>query len=163
MVLAKRAGLLPRDLATRIIDALPDNTLVETSNIAGPDSSIFSSTRVTTQVIKTILETGNGFGCCDRRRQARTGGVRISNPTGPLHVGHGRGAAIGDSLSRLLEATGWQVHREFYYNDAGQQINNLHCRSSSGGQDPDHPDWPKDGYQGSYIEDVARPRGWGRR
>ena len=81
-----------------------------------------------------------------------------ANPTGPLHVGHGRGAAIGDSLSRLLEATGWQVHREFYYNDAGQQINNLalSVQARAQGMTPDHPDWPTDGYQGSYIQDIAR-------
>ena len=80
-----------------------------------------------------------------------------ANPTGPLHVGHGRGAAIGDSLGRLLEATGWSVQREFYYNDAGQQINNLalSVQARALGKDPDHPDWPADGYQGGYIEDVA--------
>ena len=80
-----------------------------------------------------------------------------ANPTGPLHVGHGRGAAIGDSLGRLLEATGWSVQREFYYNDAGQQINNLalSVQARALGKGPDHPDWPADGYQGGYIEDVA--------
>ena len=80
-----------------------------------------------------------------------------ANPTGPLHVGHGRGAAIGDSLGRLLEATGWTVQREFYYNDAGQQINNLalSVQARAQGKDPSHEDWPADGYQGGYIEDVA--------
>ena len=81
-----------------------------------------------------------------------------ANPTGPLHVGHGRGAAIGDSLCRLLAATGWDVSREFYYNDAGQQISNLalsvqaRCR----GIDPDDANWPADGYRGEYIAELAQ-------
>src|SRR5690606_20660422 len=80
-----------------------------------------------------------------------------ANPTGPLHVGHGRGAAVGDCLCRLLDATGWDVAREFYYNDAGAQIINLtlsvqaRCR----GLGPDDLDWPADGYRGMYIRDVA--------
>ena len=160
MVLAKRAGLPPRDLATRIIDALPDNTLVKTSNIAGPGFlNFFIDAGHHTGVIQTILETGTGFGRCDEGAGRRVQVEFVSaNPTGPLHVGHGRGAAIGDSLSRLLEAAGWQVHREFYYNDAGQQINNLalSVQARAQGKTPDHPDWPQDGYQGSYIEDVAR-------
>ena len=124
---AKRAGLPPRDLATRVIDALPDNTLVDTSHIAGPGFlNFFINAGHHTQVVKAILKTGVGFGCCDEGAGRRVQVEFVSaNPTGPLHVGHGRGAAIGDSLSRLLEATGWRVHREFYYNDAGQQINNL--------------------------------------
>ena len=81
-----------------------------------------------------------------------------ANPTGPLHIGHGRGAAIGDTLCRLLAATGWDVTREFYYNDAGQQIANLalSVQARCLGIDPDDPRWPADGYQGDYIKDVAR-------
>ncbi|HSC48122.1 MAG TPA: arginine--tRNA ligase, partial [Gammaproteobacteria bacterium] len=81
-----------------------------------------------------------------------------ANPTGPLHVGHGRGAAVGDCVARLLTATGWSVTREFYYNDAGAQIDNLalsvqaRCR----GLEPEQPGWPEDGYRGEYIKDVAR-------
>ncbi len=81
-----------------------------------------------------------------------------ANPTGPLHIGHGRGAAIGDVLCRLLEATGWQVTREFYYNDAGNQIDNLvssvHARCK--GLGPESPTWPKDGYHGDYIVELAK-------
>ncbi len=80
-----------------------------------------------------------------------------ANPTGPLHIGHGRGAAVGDCLCRLLDASGWHVTREFYYNDAGQQIDNLtrsvqlRCK----GLTPESPEWPEDGYRGDYIIDVA--------
>ena len=81
-----------------------------------------------------------------------------ANPTGPLHIGHGRGAAIGDAICRLLAAIGWDVTREFYYNDAGQQIVNLSLSVQARclGISPDDPRWPADGYQGDYIEDVAR-------
>ena len=81
-----------------------------------------------------------------------------ANPTGPLHVGHGRGAAVGDCLARLLAANGWAVTREFYYNDAGAQIDNLtlsvlaRCK----GLTPEQPGWPEDGYRGEYIADIAR-------
>ncbi len=80
-----------------------------------------------------------------------------ANPTGPLHIGHGRGAAIGDTLCRLLDASGWDVTREFYYNDAGQQITNLalSVQARCLGIEPDDPRWPTDGYQGEYIKDVA--------
>ena len=80
-----------------------------------------------------------------------------ANPTGPLHVGHGRGAAIGDTIARLLDATGWDVTREFYYNDAGQQINNLalSVQARCLGIEPGDERWPADGYQGEYIKDVA--------
>ncbi len=81
-----------------------------------------------------------------------------ANPTGPLHIGHGRGAAIGDTLCRTLAAAGWDVTREFYYNDAGAQISNLalSVQSRCLGIEPDDPRWPADGYQGEYIRDVAR-------
>ncbi len=80
-----------------------------------------------------------------------------ANPTGPLHIGHGRGAAIGDTLCRLLDGAGWAVTREFYYNDAGQQISNLalSVQARCLGIEPDDPRWPADGYQGEYIKDVA--------
>ena len=159
MVLAKRAGMAPRELASQLIAALPDNALVDRCDIAGPGFiNFFINPGHHTEIVRAILESGAAYGRTD------TGGGRrvqvefvSANPTGPLHVGHGRGAAIGDSLGRLLEATGWSVQREFYYNDAGQQINNLalSVQARALGKGPDHPDWPADGYQGGYIEDVA--------
>jgi arginyl-tRNA synthetase len=80
-----------------------------------------------------------------------------ANPTGPLHIGHGRGAAIGDCLARIFQANGWDVTREFYYNDAGAQINNLalSVQARLKNIDPDHEDFPQDGYRGDYIQDIA--------
>ncbi|MFX3872674.1 arginine--tRNA ligase, partial [Streptococcus suis] len=81
-----------------------------------------------------------------------------ANPTGPLHVGHARQAALGDALCRLYDAIGWDVTREFYYNDAGNQIENLaiSVQARARGVGTDSPDWPADGYKGDYIVDIAR-------
>ena len=159
MVLAKRAGMAPRDLATQLIAALPDNNIVERCDIAGPGFiNFFVNQSRQTDIVRTIIEAGDRYGRSETGAGQKVQVEFVSaNPTGPLHVGHGRGAAIGDSLGRLLEATGWTVQREFYYNDAGQQINNLalSVQARAQGKDPTHKDWPTDGYQGGYIEDVA--------
>ncbi len=160
LTLAKRAGMKPRDLAERLCAALPDAPFLLRTEIAGPGFiNFFLSDSSSQAVIARILEQGPGYG---RGNQGEGQPVQVefvsANPTGPLHVGHGRGAAVGDSLCRLLAATGWDVSSEFYYNDAGQQINNLalsvqaRCR----GLDPEDPAWPADGYRGEYIQDVAR-------
>ena len=159
MVLAKRAGMAPRELATQLIAALPDNNIVERCDIAGPGFiNFFVNQSQQTDIVRTIIEAGDRYGRSETGAGQKVQVEFVSaNPTGPLHVGHGRGAAIGDSLGRLLEATGWTVLREFYYNDAGQQINNLalSVQARAQGKDPTHKDWPTDGYQGGYIEDVA--------
>lgn len=159
MVLAKRAGMAPRELATQLIAALPDNNIVERCDIAGPGFiNFFVNQSQQTDIVRTIIEAGDRYGRSETGAGQKVQVEFVSaNPTGPLHVGHGRGAAIGDSLGRLLEATGWTVQREFYYNDAGQQINNLalSVQARAQGRDPTHKDWPTDGYQGGYIEDVA--------
>lgn len=159
MVLAKRAGMAPRELATQLIAALPDNNIVERCDIAGPGFiNFFVNQSQQTDIVRTIIEAGDRYGRSETGAGQKVQVEFVSaNPTGPLHVGHGRGAAIGDSLGRLLEATGWSVQREFYYNDAGQQINNLalSVQARAQGKDPTHKDWPTDGYQGGYIEDVA--------
>ena len=159
MVLAKRAGMAPRDLATQLIAALPDNNIVERCDIAGPGFiNFFVNQSRQTDIVRTIIEAGDRYGRSETGAGQKVQVEFVSaNPTGPLHVGHGRGAAIGDSLGRLLEATGWTVQREFYYNDAGQQINNLalSVQARAQGKGPTHKDWPTDGYQGGYIDDVA--------
>ena len=165
MVLAKSARRSPRDVAALLIEHLPENKIIDRCEIAGPGFiNFFLSQSSSLAVIEEALEQGDTFG-----RNDDGGGQRVqvefvsANPTGPLHVGHGRGAAIGDSLCRLLEASGWQVQREFYYNDAGQQINNLAAsvKARLDGKTPDAADWPADGYQGEYIIDVASAFGAG--
>ena len=160
LTLAKAAKQAPRDLATLICAALPQADLVVRTEIAGPGFiNFFLSDSNNQAVVRRILDEREAFG-----RNNSGGGQKVqvefvsANPTGPLHVGHGRGAAVGDSLCRLLAATGWDVSSEFYYNDAGAQINNLalsvqaRCR----GLGPDDPAWPQDGYRGDYITELAQ-------
>jgi arginyl-tRNA synthetase len=160
LTLAKTAGMPPRQLAQMICDALPASENVASTEIAGPGFiNFYLSEASSNAVIQQILEQGAAFGT-NTVGQGRKVQVEFvsANPTGPLHIGHGRGAAVGDCISRLLEACGWDVSREFYYNDAGAQITNLgrsvqaRCR----GLEPDADGWPEDGYRGAYIKDVAQ-------
>ena len=163
MQLAKPAKRNPRELAQAIVEALlaqpGARDLVESAEIAGPG---FINLRVTAAarqaVIAAVAEQGEAFG-----RAARSGEKILvefvsANPTGPLHVGHARQAALGDALCRLYDAIGWDVTREFYYNDAGNQIENLaiSVQARARGLTTDSPDWPADGYKGDYILDIAR-------
>ena len=159
MVLAKRAGVPPRDLAQAIIERLPTNSVITRCDIAGPGFINFHISQASNlAIVETVLSQGTKFGQSEHGEGKRVQVEFVSaNPTGPLHVGHGRGAAIGDAICRLLENAGWSVHREFYYNDAGQQISNLalSVKARIDGLEPSDKGWPKDGYQGSYIKDVA--------
>ena len=159
MVLAKQAKRPPRELAALLVAALPPNSLIDRTDIAGPGFiNFFLSQASNTQAIRDVLAAGDQFGESNIGQGRKVQVEFVSaNPTGPLHVGHGRGAAIGDSLCRLLTATGWSVHREFYYNDAGQQIQNLalSVQARALGKTPEDPDWPSDGYRGDYIIDLA--------
>ena len=160
LTLAKPMGRNPRELAQSIVAALDAPGLVERAEVAGPGFiNLFVDPAARNGVVHAVLASSGAFG----RSQAGQGEkVQVefvsANPTGPLHVGHGRGAAVGDCLCRLLEATGWDVTREFYYNDAGAQIDNLtlSVQARAKGLGPDHPSWPVDGYRGDYIVDVAR-------
>ena len=108
--------------------------------------------------IARVLDQGDAYGRNDDGRGVRVGVEYVSaNPTGPLHVGHGRAGAIGDSIARVLEANGWDVAREYYYNDAGAQIDNLarSVQARAQGKGPADAGWPEDGYRGEYIADVA--------
>ena len=160
MVLAKRAGMAPRDLAAAIVERIPTNTVISRCDIAGPGFINFHISQASNiQIVEKILESGPHFGRTDDGAGKRVQVEFVSaNPTGPLHVGHGRGAAIGDALWRLLDNAGWSVHSEFYYNDAGQQISNLalSVKARLDEIEPTDERWPKDGYQGDYIKEVAR-------
>jgi arginyl-tRNA synthetase len=160
MVLAKKAGKPPRELAAAILGAMPANNLVAKADIAGPGFiNFFIASEAQLAVVSQILAEADRFGGVNAGKGEKVQVEFVSaNPTGPLHVGHGRGAAIGDCLCRLLEATGWQVTREFYYNDAGAQIGNLarSVQARALGLGPDDHGWPEDGYRGEYINDVAQ-------
>ncbi|MDA8412425.1 MAG: arginine--tRNA ligase [Desulfobacteraceae bacterium] len=160
MQIAKGEGKAPRLVAETIIRFLGnDNSLLSRCEIAGPGFiNFFVAPAAWQQTLLEIEAQGAEFGLT-KSGAARKVQVEFvsANPTGPLHIGHGRGAAIGDTICRLLQATGWDVTREFYYNDAGQQITNLalSVQARCLGIGPDDPRWPSDGYQGEYIKDVA--------
>jgi arginyl-tRNA synthetase len=160
MLLAKPARAKPRDLADKLVAALPGNALVGKVEIAGPGFiNFFLAPMAYHAETGRILSDGDRYGR-SRNGAGRTVGVEFvsANPTGPLHVGHGRNAALGDCIARLFEATGWNVKREFYYNDAGVQIHNLaiSVQARARGLAPGDAGWPEDGYRGDYIADVAR-------
>ncbi len=160
LVASKAAGCPPRKLAELLIEKLPESKAVRQVDIAGPGFiNFFMSTESAFEIVEQILSEGPEFGRNNRGNGAKVQIEFVSaNPTGPLHVGHGRGAAIGDCLSRLLEANGYDVTREFYYNDAGAQISNLalSVQSRVKGLTPEDDQWPEDGYRGDYIVDVAK-------
>ncbi|WP_035383218.1 arginine--tRNA ligase [Ferriphaselus sp. R-1] len=159
MQLAKPLRKAPRDIANALIAALPQTDFIDKVEIAGAGFiNVFIAPAAKRRVVAGVLQAGAGYGHVHVGQGRKIQVEFVSaNPTGPLHIGHGRGAAVGDSLCRLLHAAGWNVTREFYYNDAGQQIDNLtrsvqlRCR----GLTPDSPEWPEDGYRGDYIVDVA--------
>ncbi len=160
--LAKPLRRNPREVALALVQALAEGEaapLIEAADVAGPG---FINLRLTAaakrEVVSRVLSQGERFGHSDRAGGARVMVEFVSaNPTGPLHVGHGRQAALGDALAALLEANGWQVTREFYYNDAGAQIDNLarSVQARALGIEPDDPRFPPDGYRGEYIRDIA--------
>ena len=149
----------PRALAQALVDALPGNDDIAGVEIAGPG---FLNVRLAgaawQRMLGGILQAGEAYGRNDSGA-GRTAGVEYvsANPTGPLHVGHGRAAVIGDCIARVLEANGWQVVREFYYNDAGVQIENLarSVQARARGLKPGDEAWPAEAYNGDYIADVA--------
>ena len=163
MQLAKIAHRNPRELAQQIVDALrPEldaGELIASSEIAGPGFINFRLTAAANQaVLDAISEQGKHYGTLPATQKKVMVEFVSANPTGPLHVGHARQAALGDSICRLFTSQGYDVTREFYYNDAGNQINNLaiSVQARANGVDPDSAGFPLDGYKGDYIADIAR-------
>jgi len=160
MTLAKPLGKKPRDIAEALIAAMDTASVgVTAAEIAGPGFLNFRlDPGFQARGLLTILESPDTFGRLDIGHGERVVVEFVSaNPTGPLHVGHGRQAALGDAISTLLEYTGWNVDREFYYNDAGAQIANLakstqaQVRAIGGAP----LEIPEGGYHGDYIREIA--------
>lgn len=157
--LAKGIKKNPREVAQLIIDQIGSEELFNKLELAGPGFINFHlSDMGRSLIIKDIIQKDDKYGRNSNGAKQKLQVEFVSaNPTGPLHIGHGRGAAIGDSLARIMQANGWDVTREFYYNDAGQQINNLalSVQSRIKGIEPDDTNFPKDGYRGEYILEIA--------
>jgi len=160
MVHAKSAGLPPRELAQSIIDRMPKSRQVDHLEIAGPGFINFFLRRFAlTSVIRDVLRQGDEYGNLMQGSRNRVTVEFVSaNPTGPLHVGHGRGAAYGASVASILDAAGYNVQREYYVNDNGRQMDILAVSvwlrylELCGENVP----FPENGYQGDYIYDIAR-------
>jgi len=158
--LAKRVGQKPRDVAQAIKTRLEAVDPEIATSIAGPGFLNFALPNAARfAFVRAALDAGAAYGRVDAHRGKKIMVEFVSaNPTGPLHVGHGRQAALGDSVAKLLEWQGWDVTREFYYNDAGNQIATLalsvqaRIRQSRG----ETVEMPKDGYLGDYIAEIAR-------
>ena len=159
MQLAKSAKRKPRELAQAIVDALPQSDLVARVEIAGPGFiNFFLSPAAFQAELARVIDQGRAYG-----RSEMGAGKRLivefvsANPTGPLHVGHGRHAAFGATLANLLDAAGYSVHREYYINDAGRQMEILAASvwlrylESFGEQFP----FPSNGYRGDYLRPIA--------
>jgi arginyl-tRNA synthetase len=163
MQLAKPLKMNPRELAqaivTSVLAAGGKDGLIESADIAGPGFINFRiSTAAKQAVVKTVLQDAAEFGRSTVGTKRKVIIEFVSaNPTGPLHVGHGRQGALGDALAALLEVQGYEVTREFYYNDAGVQIGNLalSVQARARGLKPGDLEWPETAYNGDYIADIA--------
>ena len=162
MQLARPLKRNPRELAAELIAALNAQPAVqrwvEALEIAGPGFINLRLRQAARQaVVAEVFAAGEGFGQRPANGQKLMCEFVSANPTGPLHVGHGRQGALGDAICRLYESQGWAVTREFYYNDAGVQIATL-ARSTQArlqGFKPGDAGWPADAYNGDYIADIA--------
>jgi len=159
MLLAKPAKARPRDLAEKIVAALPADPAISKVEIAGPGFiNFFLSKDAFHAVIPAILEAGEAYGHSTVGNDKRVQVEFVSaNPTGPLHVGHGRGAAYGAAVADLLAAAGFQVHREYYVNDAGRQMDILAASVwlrylELAGEELE---FPVNAYKGDYVWDIA--------
>ena len=157
--LARRVGKPPRELAAAIVQALPASPILARAEVAGAGFiNLYLAGAAHALVVAEVLEQAERYGQCDLGRGERVMLEFVSaNPTGPLHVGHGRQAAYGATLANLLRATGYQVHREYYINDAGRQVDILTLSAwlryleRCGEQLA----FPANGYQGEYVQAIA--------
>ncbi|HFD80877.1 MAG TPA: arginine--tRNA ligase [Gammaproteobacteria bacterium] len=159
LVLAKTARTNPRELAHKLMQALPPSETVARVEIAGPGFiNFFLAASAWHRAVMQALQQGKHYGRSDLGRQRPLQVEFVSaNPTGPLHVGHGRGAAYGATVADLLEAVGYRVHREYYVNDAGRQMDilatSIYLRYLElCGEDLS---FPANGYQGDYVWDIG--------
>ena len=169
MSLARPLRRNPRELAQALVDALNRQAAVQrwvrSLEIAGPGFiNLRLADAAKQSVVSEVLAAGAAWGTQAASGQRVMVEFVSANPTGPLHVGHGRNAALGDSISNLLQTQGHAVHREFYYNDAGVQIQTLAASTQARlkGLKPGDDGWPEQAYQGDYIADIAADFAAGR-
>jgi arginyl-tRNA synthetase len=162
MQLARAQKKNPRELAQALIERLRSRDAfarwVDSMSVAGPGFiNLRLNLAAKQRIVAEVLAAGSRFGTLPAHGRRLMVEFVSANPTGPLHVGHGRQAALGDAICNLFETQGWSVHREFYYNDAGVQIANLATSTQMRlkGFKPGDPQWPEQAYNGDYIADIA--------
>src|SRR5436190_9797426 len=159
LVWASRLGARPRDVAQAIVEHLPEDPLVERAEVAGPGFvNLFVRPAWLHDAIREAAELGADHGRVEQTGRRVQVEFVSANPTGPLTIGHARNAAIGDTLSRMLGFTGWSVEREYYFNDAGGQMDRFGASVEARylqllGR---ATEVPEDGYHGDYVVDIAR-------
>ncbi len=157
--IATRAGRPPREVAQTIADALDPAPFLQRAEVAGPGFlNLFTTDDWLHDALRQVVDRGDSYGRAQPSRRRVQVEFVSANPTGPLTLGHARNAAIGDALARLFEATGWSVEREYYFNDAGGQMDRFGASVEARflqltGR---HAEVPEDGYHGSYVDDLAR-------
>jgi arginyl-tRNA synthetase len=162
--LSKLLSRNPREVAKEFVHhtarAVASSGITDSITIAGAGFlNVRLKPAAKLEAVRSALELGKAYG---HARSAKDGPVQVefvsANPTGPLHVGHGRQGALGDAIAALLESQGWKVTREFYYNDAGAQIDKLalSVQARAEGIKPGDAGWPAEGYAGEYIDDIAK-------
>ena len=159
LVVAGRVDRPPREVAEVILRYLPPAEVVASAEVAGPG---FINVRLTkawlTDVLREVERAGDAYGSAEPNGLRAQVEFVSANPTGPLHIGHARNAALGDALARVLEAAGWSVEREYYFNDTGGQMDRFGASVEArylqllGGD----AEVPEDGYHGDYVTDLAR-------
>jgi arginyl-tRNA synthetase len=159
LAVAARLGAPPRHVAETIAAALPEAPFVRSVEVAGPGFiNVFLTDRWLHDVLRKIADEGERFGTSPRKGQRIQVEFVSANPTGPLHVGQARNAVLGDAIARLLDAAGYDVEREYYYNDAGGQMDRFGASVDAAylthlGRPTAIPE---DGYHGAYIDDLGR-------
>ncbi|MEN7342705.1 MAG: arginine--tRNA ligase [Pseudomonadota bacterium] len=158
MQLARTLKRSPRDIANDIVTALPTSELISKAEVAGPGFiNLFLNESSANAVVADVLRQGSAFGQTKATSPERILIEYVSaNPTGPLHVGHGRHAAYGATLANLLRATGHEVSEEYYVNDAGRQMDILAASVLVRAVGDEDTAFPFAGYRGGYIRDIAR-------
>lgn len=159
MMMAKKEKKAPVQIAKALVQAFSENIFIEKLDIAGPGFINFTmSRRYWYEVLEKVSSSGEQYGCSNIGQGQKIQVEFVSaNPTGPLHIGHGRGAAVGDAVASILQANGYDVQREYYVNDAGNQVETLgrsiwlRLRELQGHKIV----FPEDGYQGQYVRGLA--------
>ena len=157
--IASKSGANPREVAGRIAGLLPSAPFVERVEVAGPGFiNVFLKVDWLYDVLREVVASGAGYGRAEPTGRSVQVEFVSANPTGPLHIGHARNAVIGDAVANVMEATGWRVEREYYFNDAGRQMDlfgsSVEARYLElfGRQ----AEIPEDGYRGEYVVEVAK-------